>query len=210
MMLVVGASRTLLWSALLFVAVLHAQTSMPVGILNGRFVAWSGSASSGELTVRNPQNRTYSCRYDARTYVERSNEPIAVTGLSANDPVEVLADRQAGSADCYTRMVHVVSLRPVHRVDAFAGRLPEQERPRGDLPFNGVVTKIGPGLMTLRTRAGEVRISLSSDTRYIAGGVNRDRAALTVNVHVFVRAGRNLDGDIEAYQVVWGNIVEPQ
>ena len=209
MMLVVGASRTLLWSALLFVAVLHAQTSMPVGILNGQFVAWSGSASSGVLTVRN-QNRTYSCRYDAQTYVERSNEPIAVTGLSANDPVEVLADRQAGSADCYTRMVHVVSLRPVRRADAFAGRLPEPERPRGDLSFGGVVARIGPGLMTLRTRTGEVRISLRADTRYVAGGVDRDRGALTVNMRVFVRAGHNLDGDIEAYQVVWGNIVEPK
>ena len=207
---VVGVKSAVVWCALLFGAFLRAQTSMPVGILNGRFVAWSGTASSGVLTVRTPQNQVYSCRYDARTYVERSNEPIAITGLSPNDPVEVLADRQAGSSACYIRMVHVVSLRPVHRVDASSGRLPEPERPRGDLSFGGVVAKIGPGLMTLRTRTGEVRISLSADTRYVAGGVNRDRPALTVNMHVFVRAGHNLDGDIEAYQIVWGDIVEPK
>ncbi len=210
MMPVLGEKRMLAWSGMLFAAVLHAQTRMPIGILNGRFVAWSGSSASGVLTVRNAQNTIYSCRYDARTYVERSNEPIAITGLAANDPVEVLADRLAGSSACYTRMVHVVSAHPVHRTDAFAGRLPQPERPRGDLSFGGVVTKLGPGLMTVRTPKGPLAVMLRGDTRYIAGGVDRDRAALNVNLHVFVRAGHNLDGDIEAYQVVWGEIVEPK
>jgi hypothetical protein len=33
---------------------------------------------------------------------------------------------------------------------------------------------------------------------------------LTVNTRVFVRAGRNLEGGIEAYQVVWGEIAGVQ
>jgi hypothetical protein len=31
-----------------------------------------------------------------------------------------------------------------------------------------------------------------------------------VNTRVFVRAGRALDGDVEAYQVMWGDVVGAQ
>jgi hypothetical protein len=30
-----------------------------------------------------------------------------------------------------------------------------------------------------------------------------------MNARVFVRAGRNLDDNIEAYQVMWGDILRP-
>ena len=32
---------------------------------------------------------------------------------------------------------------------------------------------------------------------------------LKPNTRVFVRAGRNLDDDLEVYQVIWGEILEP-
>ena len=48
---------------------------------------------------------------------------------------------------------------------------------------------------------------MRTDTRFLAGGVRLDAAALPVNTRVFVRAGRSLDGGIEAYQVMWGEIV---
>jgi hypothetical protein len=36
-----------------------------------------------------------------------------------------------------------------------------------------------------------------------------DPSALKLNMHVFVRAGKTLYGELEAYQVVWGGILRP-
>ena len=64
--------------------------------------------------------------------------------------------------------------------------------------------------MVLRTRTqGDVEVVLRGDTRYFAGGRKTDSSELRVNTRVFVRAGHNLDDEIEAYQVVWGAILQP-
>jgi len=34
--------------------------------------------------------------------------------------------------------------------------------------------------------------------------------SLRANLVVFVRAGKNLDQEVEAYQVVWGEILQPE
>jgi len=61
--------------------------------------------------------------------------------------------------------------------------------------------------LTLRTRVdGEKLILLRQDTRYIGDGQRVGADGLKRNTRVFVRAGRNLDNDVEAYQVVWGGI----
>ncbi len=51
---------------------------------------------------------------------------------------------------------------------------------------------------------------LRKDTRYLGDGAQQDAAAVLVNIRVFVRAGPNLYGGIEAYQVMWGEIIEVQ
>jgi hypothetical protein len=64
--------------------------------------------------------------------------------------------------------------------------------------------------ITLRTRDGEQTLVLRKDTRYLADGSQQDSGALAVNTRVFVRAGQTLDGGVEAYQVMWGEIVGAQ
>src|SRR5262249_8612801 len=86
-------------------ASLKAQTSMPIGILRGDVIAWQGSPAAGELTVRSAQNTVYGCSYDYRTYVERDHWRISISSLAAGDPVELMADRRAGSSNCYLRTV---------------------------------------------------------------------------------------------------------
>jgi hypothetical protein len=73
-----------------------------------------------------------------------------------------------------------------------------------------VVIRRDPRSLTLRTRDGEQTLVLRKDTRYLADGAQQDSTALAVNTRVFVRAGRALDGDVEAYQVMWGDVVGAQ
>jgi hypothetical protein len=64
--------------------------------------------------------------------------------------------------------------------------------------------------MVLHTRLeGQKTILLRGDTRYLEGGTPADPADLKPNTRVFIRAGRNLEDQIEAYQIVWGQILEP-
>jgi hypothetical protein len=83
--------------------------------------------------------------------------------------------------------------------------------PRGTLTYAGVIARLGDGRMVLRTRGGgEAHILLRPDTRYLSGGAIVEHSALSLSTRVFVRAGRNLDDEIEAYQVVWGEILSPR
>jgi len=52
--------------------------------------------------------------------------------------------------------------------------------------------------LTLKTRAGLRTLLLRADTHY------SDATEPLLNKHVFVRAGRTLQGALEAYHVVWG------
>jgi hypothetical protein len=48
---------------------------------------------------------------------------------------------------------------------------------------------------------------LRADTRYSGDGVRVEAPEPLLNKHVFVRAGRNMYGALEAYQIVWGEIL---
>jgi hypothetical protein len=91
-------------------------------------------------------------------------------------------------------------------------RLPADELfPRGHLTFSGLVSQVNPERLVLRMRGqNETRILIRPDTRFLREGSQVAASALDVNTHVFVRAGKNLQGDIEAFQVIWGRIVNPR
>jgi hypothetical protein len=189
------------WTILLVAgsACLLAQQPMPVGIVRGDFVARSGS----EFEIRDVQSILYSCLFDSRTFFERERQAIAVTELRAGDPVEVLADRRPGTDACYVRIVQVVDRRVLPlRV---APKPVESLAPRGNLTFAGRVVHSDQTRMTMRTRDGEISLILRYDTRYIDDGLRVDSATRLVNRHVFVRAGRNVEGKIEAYQIMWSD-----
>jgi hypothetical protein len=111
--------------------------------------------------------------------------------------------------------VHVVE-------DASPRRPPNPDRPRtrqgwaeraapaGNLSFSGVVSRLGEGRLVLRTRAGEQTLLLRPDTRYLENGEIVEAAALKPTMRVFVRAGQNIWDQVEAFQVIWGAILEPR
>jgi hypothetical protein len=83
--------------------------------------------------------------------------------------------------------------------------------PRGNLTFAGVVRRLNGQMLVLKTRTEpEQIILLRDDTRYLASGLPSELSKLLVNTRVFIRGGRNIENDLEAYQVIWGEIPGPR
>jgi hypothetical protein len=182
---------------LLLTVAMNAQQVMPIGILRGHLVAWEG----GSLSVREADGAVYDCSYDSHTLFQRNRWPIRSADLTAGEPVEVLSDRKLPARTCYVRMLSVVY------APAKSPRRPAPPRevwvPRGYLTYAGLIVKNEDSKITLKTRAGPRTLLLRADTHYSIA------AEPLLNKHVFVRAGRTLQGALEAYQVMWGEILIP-
>ena len=192
-----------------------AQQNAPIGVLRGSLVSWAGTPRAGQLTFRGSESRLFVCSYDDKTWFERQNQRISVGGAEAGDRLEVVSDRHPGSDVCYARTVHILDT-PLPLVPGARRQLrtyqgaSEVFAPRGDLTFAGIVVSIDSAGLVLRTRSGELRtIALRPDTRYLTEGQAAARDHLVPQTRVFIRAGRNLENQIEAYQVVWGEILRP-
>ncbi|HUS06079.1 MAG TPA: hypothetical protein VMZ52_07285 [Bryobacteraceae bacterium] len=193
------------------------QQSAPIGILRGDLVGIQSEKTSGELSVRSASDQVYTCRFDAHTYVERDNQRFSMGGLRAGDRLEIIADHKTGTANCYARTVHVLENTPANKNPGYRVNLRPFRNtidnifPRGNLLFAGVVLRMNPEMMVLRTRQdGEKTILLRQDTRYLDSGLPSVISALPVNTRVSVRGGRNLEDELEAYQVIWGVIPGPR
>ena len=196
----------------LSVAPLATPADMAKGLFRGSMVSWEGSLTKGVLLARNSAGTVEGCGFDSLSYLELSRRRITIAKLEPGDPLEILTDHKPGSRDCYIRMLQVIppGPPPTRVTTTPALTRPSFERPRGDRTVSGVILSNNGRSIRIRTREGEQTLLLRKDTRYLADGAPQDAAALTVNTRVFVRAGRNLEGGIEAYQVVWGEIAGVQ
>lgn len=197
---------------------LVAQTPAFTGVVRGVLLEFDFSGTSGEFSVRmQGTHQVYRFTFDAKTYVEREKHRIFVTGLQKGDDIEVISDRDESLAVHYARTIHVIETKPTPRPPmSFLGRSRlrrssgDLSAPRGNLTYAGVIAKLTPERLVLRTRAdGEKVIVLRRDTRYLEAGSLAEASDLTPNTRVYIRAGRNLDDEIEAYQIVWGEILVP-
>jgi hypothetical protein len=180
-------------------AALHAQQPMPAGIVRGNLVALQG----GSVSVRQADGAIYDCSYDKLTFFERNQWPIRSTDLAGGEPVEILSDHQPLTRACYVRMLSVVyaPMKSPRR------RRPEREAPRAVwvphayLSYAGLVVGSELSTITLKTQNGMQTLRVRADTAYSEAHVP------LVNKHVLVRGGRTLEGVLEAYQVIWGDIL---
>jgi hypothetical protein len=207
--------RLLTVTILLATATIAAQENAPIGILRGDLIAWSGTSRAGLLTFRNADNRTLECGFDDKTWFERENEHIVISAMRAGDHLELVADHKPPSTKCYARTVQILDNVLPRRTSSgkpglrFHNSATELFAPRGDMTFAGVVMGINGNWLTLLTRNKERHVLLlRPDTRYLGEGLPQERSKLAPQTLVFVRAGRNLDGDIEAYSILWGEILE--
>lgn len=203
--------------ALLAASGLPAQIVAPMGIVRGELVRWEGTGSKGELAVKAPDARILTCTFDVKTYFEMDNQRITAPAMKPGDHVEIVADRRAGSEVCYARTVRVIDDTLARKAPGTRSRTHEAsdptERfaPRGDLTYAGLVMRIDSNVLVLKTRTdGEKMLLLRPDTRYIGEGMRVNPSTLKAQTRVFIRAGKNFEGDVEAYSVVWGDIVNPR
>jgi len=197
-------------AAVLAVAPLSLAADMAKGLFHGSMVSWEGSPTKGVLLARTVTGIVEGCGYDSLSYLELSRRRVTVAKLEPGDPLEIVTDHKPGSRDCYIRMLQVIPPGPPPGRVNTAAKRPVIEPPHGDRTVSGVIVRCEARSMTVRTREGEVTLLLRKDTRYLGDGAKQDAAALTVNTRVFVRAGPDLDGGLEAYQVVWGEIAGVQ
>ena len=184
---------------------------MPKGLFHGQMVSWEGSPVKGVLLARTAAGILQGCGYDSLSIVRLSRQRVTVAKLEPGDPIEIITDHKPGSRDCYIRMLDVVPpAPPPSRVKPAAAPRQTFDLPHGDRTISGVIIRRDSSSLTLRTRDGEQTLLLRKDTRYLGDGAQQDAAAALVNTRVFVRAGPNLYGGIEAYQVMWGDILGVQ
>ena len=195
----------------LLAAPLCAPADMPKGLFHGQMVSWEGSPVQGVLLARSAAGIVEGCGYDSLSIVQLSRQRITVAKLEPGDSIEIITDHKPGSRECYIRMLDVVPpAPPPGRVKPVAATRQTFDLPHGDRTISGVIIRRDARSLTLRTRDGEQTVLLRKDTRYLGDGTQQDAASALVNTRVFVRAGPNLYGGIEAFQVMWGDILGVQ
>lgn len=186
--------------------------SAKMAVLRGPLV----SREANILRVQVAEGQIAECGFDIRTWMERDGQRLEAAALAVGDRLEIVADQRP--AGCYARTLHVLD---VPAQNPGAGRRPSMKReyssptdryaPRGDMTVTGLVAELSEQWLTIRTRTeGHQRFLLRHDTRYVGEGLRTAREALARGTRVFVRAGRNFEGVVEAYQVIWGGILKPE
>lgn len=199
-----------MWLALcLAVCAWAVRAAEPVrGVLLER----EGDEREGQLSVRGADHHVRVLLYDGATASQREDRAVAATALRAGDLLEAVCH---GHPEPRCRAARIVVARPAPASPAAWPRIgwgrPDWGPgwpPRGHLLLAGVIAEVFTDRIRLRTRGGgEYLLRLRDDTSLIGDGVAAGAGQLRVNMHVFVRAGRGLEGDLEAFQVVWGRIL---
>ena len=192
-----------------------AQENAPPGFLRGGLVSWTGTPRNGQFTFQVLTGQAYLCSFDEKTYIERENRRITMAGTEKGDRIEIISDQRPGSALCYARAIQILEDPALHgapglgragAVDAAAASF--WSRP--NLALSGAVSRITSDLLILRSRSGEHKtVRLRPDTRFLCEGQITESGTLRVNTVVFIRAAWNLYNELEAFQVIWGGILQP-
>jgi hypothetical protein len=173
------------------------------------------SGADGEFAVRGPLSEVFLYRFDSKTVTTRGGLAATLTLLRPGERVEISSTAIPDSPVRYAVSVMALDPMPPPQI-VRPPRKPVSTSPanplfqRGDLTFSGVVSFLANERLILRTRDGdEQTILLRSDTRYLSGGGVAKVSDLKANMRVFVRAGKDLFGHTEAYQVIWGGYLQP-
>ena len=201
-------------------AIFAAETPAPprakplhMGYVNGILE----SHNSNKLSVRGSHDLLFEFTVDRRTWIERNRERIRASELVTGDRVEVVSDRPSTAEPApYARMVQVLSPAPFQQPIVSRGnysfRQPEPNLLTAEnrLILTGVVISRLGSRLELKTRLDGIKIIyLRRDTMFLRDGYQVNESALVTNSHVFIKAGRNRDDELEAYQIVWGGILDP-
>lgn len=172
------------------------------------------NVDAGEFAIRAPDYQVFRYRFDPKTLVQRDTLSGGMGHVRIGDHIVVVSDPVPDSLLRVARTITVS--KPAPEMTLSDSRLHSDAFPlldllphTGNLTFAGVVARCTAQSLVLRTRAGEQTLLIRHDTRYVDNGDTVEAAQLQPNMRVFVRAGRNLYEQVEAYQVIWGSILDP-
>lgn len=195
------------------VLALHGQDAGLAPLTRAVFEHWVGSETGGVMVFQTSDKVSHQCAYSSKTYFERDHRKTEISGLEAGQPLEVLLERNTEPPRCRALIVRVLS----PAAAATRGRLrtvpspTESFAPRGTLLYSGVVVDANNYWIVLRTRAGgRQRILLRDDTKFFDEGSPSTRAVLPRTRTIQVRAGKTFDNEIEAFSIIWGEILQPR
>jgi hypothetical protein len=197
---------------LLLFAVLSVASAaeMPNGMFRGSFETWDGRVTNGILRALDANRAAYSCGFDAKSYFEINKQRVTADALRSGDSLEVIVYRKGRDAQCYILTLNVTPpAKPTRaaRIDTTPTRPARAAALRhGNRNVSGVVASVDERTITLHTREGEETFFLRRDTRYFGSGLPGVIADIHVNQRLAIEAGRNLDGDWEAFQLTWGEL----
>lgn len=199
-----------MWLALcLSVCAYTVNAAEPVrGVLLER----EGDEGAGQMSVRGADFQVRVLLYDGATAIQREERAVTPAALRPGDLLEAFCN---GEPEPRCRAARIVVAKPAP-VSSTGWRPTGWGRPdwgpswppRGQLLLAGVIAERYADGIRLRTRrGGEYLLRLREDTSLIGDGLAAGAAQLRVNMRVFVRAGKGLEGELEAFQVVWGRIL---
>lgn len=196
-------------------AVILPADHPPYRILRGEVVDWEVTEEGGEFTWRAADLRRRKCAVNSSTFYMTGDKRVAADRIQRGATIEFIASGDpASEGECLALTIYL-RLPPLRRSPASeytAARRPpvllDNLWPRGNLTFAGVVERIDARELRLRTRKGEEHVLvLRDDTSYRKQGRRSSPSELTEQTQVYVRAGRNLFGEVEAYHIIWGEIL---
>jgi hypothetical protein len=193
-----------------------AQDTSPVRTLKGQLLDWRIQGLAGDLALRTEDRAITRCQVRWQSQLMRAGLRIHPHGVRIGDWVELTGDFD-GNGGCVVRTLSIRAFEHERRRPPDVPMLPMYARGyldwlwmRGTLTFSGVVRSLEDQRLILRTRKSGVRsFAVREDTVFREGGRAVDSSALEPFTRVFVRGSRTYDGDIEAYHVIWGNILIP-
>ncbi len=194
----------------------RAEDGPGVRIWKGELIEWNVRGPVGDLAMLDKAT-IRRCKVSSQTYMTRETLRVTPVGVRVGDFVEVVADlREAGRCTALTLYIKPGeqtpkqrSLSPYWTPRSSPGIL-DNLFPRGMITLTGIVDKIVEEEITLWTRTQrKVTFALRPDTVFSDNGRPVGMESLPKQTRVFLRAGRTFDGALEAYQVVWGEILFP-
>jgi hypothetical protein len=185
---------------------LLSAEDVPVGVVSG----YISDIQPDSFLLKTVAQKEFRCTYDQRTWFEQSRIRVPIKAFQPTDLVEIVADRRLIEGNpCYVRTVRLADMakKDSGRMRITYRAVTENIIPRGEYQWAGTVSELTADILILRTRSdGYKTISLRRDTRYLEDGVVSEWERLHPNTRVSIRAGRNFEGKVEVYQIIWGAV----
>ena len=202
---------------LLFVACVGTVMGQDRGLAplaRGVWQEWVGSETNGSFLFKTTDDEAHRCAFTSKTYFEREHKRTWVSRIESGQQVEVLSEKQGDGLRCRALIVRVLTPQalesPRYKWRTWQSAA-EIVAPRGNVILTGIVLEHDEFSLRLRTRDGSrYLINLRPDTKFASAGASVERTELPAYQPIQVRAGKTYDNKIEAFSIVWGEILRPE